>query len=978
MTARCVKPEVRPGARALPLLLAALAVAMPPRDAAAQAHFRVTDRVAVADPGPAAANIGTIGNGADLGMAESFEPYIHAYAFYAARGAPDRVIAGAHDITFYGLLARDFYKGAEVTVHRIVDGEMRVVRQDTVAAHIVSHWESVHRRKRMLSARLNRHIECFDRNIRPDHPVHYAVTAVDDEGRRSSRSSVLSLRVADGRALRADKRDHMQPKDALVAIPGADGGGSSRLTAPADVSVRGVSPACFEIAWQPVRGAAGYLVERTFTPPSQHETPALVLTGGREAEPIRQSDLVIVRKRFLEFDREAMVAPLRWNSQVNTRGLLPTTLLPWPDQLDDAAWRLVEHPSPGSGPGPGSVPRGGSTYLELTHARPARTELKKATYGGDAQDFYPVLRPGKVYLVEFWARADGNAQVGISMKGPHSSTLFDLRVPRHRLDARWRPYVTEVIPREIFKGNGAGAISIAAEGEGVIAIDNVRVYEKGTPFLGASDTLRARLSDSGVGMLRTHGFIKTKTTAYDLERFTNPGGMGRTPFGGNTLPQTLQIMAEAGVDPWLQVEPYLTPVEWRGLIEYLAAPYDPARDSPATKPWAAKRHAQGRAAPWTDSFDEVYFEIGNETWNRIFRPWTFQGMRDHGAGEWRSAGTVYGLFHDFVMREMRKSPYWEEAGLDDKLTSVLGGWGIHNFSYDAAAASKSADMLTETGYIDGWRKEDEGIPSAETSYATILSRVGTDYGRGIPVSRAAEKAGAERGRPYLVGIYEGGPSFKHRRSLRGKGDWRELERRMKSAAAGTATLDGFLAKALNGHRMQAHFLLRSGVHWASHAYEWRGGHALPGWALLSYHNRVGLGDFLEVETREVPIRPSGAVPKLEDRLRLPTIAVYATRGEDRLTVYVISRRLPGDGSVRPVAGDDGTTDVLLELPVRSASRLRRVTMTGDYTSQNFDTEEVRLLEEDMPVPADPGRIRLADVPPGEVVILVFDGVEAGG
>ena len=80
--------------------------------------------------------------------------------------------------------------------------------------------------------------------------------------------------------------------------------------------------------------------------------------------------------------------------------------------------------------------------------------------------------------------------------------------------------------------------------------------------------------------------------------------------------------------PWLQVEPHFSPAEWQGLVEYLAAPYVPGVDTPVKKPWAYKRHQQGQTAPWTDRFQQIDFEIGNETWNSLFRPWVFDDMTD--------------------------------------------------------------------------------------------------------------------------------------------------------------------------------------------------------------------------------------------------------------------------------------------------------------------------------------------------------------
>ena len=63
-----------------------------------------------------------------------------------------------------------------------------------------------------------------------------------------------------------------------------------------------------------------------------------------------------------------------------------------------------------------------------------------------------------------------------------------------------------------------------------------------------------------------------------------------------------------------------------GWNRYLASPYDPAKDSPQSKPWAYKRFRQGQAKPWTDEFEAINFELSNETWNWLFNPWVFESM----------------------------------------------------------------------------------------------------------------------------------------------------------------------------------------------------------------------------------------------------------------------------------------------------------------------------------------------------------------
>lgn len=72
---------------------------------------------------------------------------------------------------------------------------------------------------------------------------------------------------------------------------------------------------------------------------------------------------------------------------------------------------------------------------------------------------------------------------------------------------------------------------------------------------------------------------------------------------------------------------------------------------------------QGRASPWLDAFTTLLVELSNETWNWIFSPWTFGGLvlMDNVTGVAYSSGQVLGLWHEYVYRLMRASPYWTPA-----------------------------------------------------------------------------------------------------------------------------------------------------------------------------------------------------------------------------------------------------------------------------------------------------------------------------
>lgn len=103
-----------------------------------------------------------------------------------------------------------------------------------------------------------------------------------------------------------------------------------------------------------------------------------------------------------------------------------------------------------------------------------------------------------------------------------------------------------------------------------------------------------------------------------------------------------------------------------------------------------------------------------------------------------------------------------------------------------------------------------------------------------------------------MGTYEAGPGY----SLNGLNgalvtheQSQTQEQVMKSLAAGTATLDAFLARAYRGFATQNYFTMGEGTLWTSHAKWYRGGQAYPAWELISLFNREGGREILRTETK---------------------------------------------------------------------------------------------------------------------------------
>ena len=131
-----------------------------------------------------------------------------------------------------------------------------------------------------------------------------------------------------------------------------------------------------------------------------------------------------------------------------------------------------------------------------------------------------------------------------------------------------------------------------------------------------------------------------------------------------------------------------------------------------------------------------------------------------------------------------------------------------------------------------------------------------------------------------VGTYEAGPGY----ALNGLNNEkvtdqqaRDQEAVMKSLAAGTATLDGFLARAYQGFTIQNFFTFDAGNYWRSHAKWYLGGQPYPSWKTLSLFNQYATGDMLATQTLNVPGIDLKAIDRRVAVKNAPQVAVYATR-----------------------------------------------------------------------------------------------------
>jgi alpha-L-arabinofuranosidase len=401
-----------------------------------------------------------------------------------------------------------------------------------------------------------------------------------------------------------------------------------------------------------------------------------------------------------------------------------------------------------------------------------------------------------------------------------------------------------------------------------------------------------------------------------------------------TLSQTVDAT------PWLTIGGGNTPDDWYRLISYLAAPADFDAD-------AGRRAAHGHAAPWTDQFDTLYLEVGNEWWNPIFRPYYVWSPEK------------YGELCNTILERVREHPHFDA----DRIQLVVGGWAInaHHWNGKVDATSQHHDRLSLAPYLV--HELERAEPIAEGFRALFADVEG--YHRHGGASTLEDLK--ENGKDTRLALYElnthitGGSASKDLASAL-----------CSSVAAGVAVLDQALysmtemgASPINYFTfLKRQYNGRYGL-WGNLIRTPDGSlRARPVWHGLRMANRYLGGAAVRLETSDIDTwdQPkNGSVPEMDD---VPYVHAYAFRDEDGdgLSVFLINRDVAA------------TRSVSLELPGAVSGSVTRTDLSApDPAANNEDTETVTLKETTLTSFTSGDSIELA---PASATVFHFPSVES--
>jgi hypothetical protein len=876
-----------------------------------------------------------------------FEPVTIRRQHTATGGGSNYVenVSGA-TTSHYRIMADGFFDGATVRVYRPSNngGPLQFVRSGTITNYVTDGFRRLH----ILPVTTNQYV---DATAAPGVSYEYQVRAVNT-------SSLVSSNYSGGAS-----------NAGLVAAAALAGSTSATNPAWTNSFFNRNNPAPAipaSVTATPLAGAvqlnwtanvetdlAGYYVYRRTVGAPQYR----ILLDSNSA-PTQSNDIY-----FIEM---TSVNPPTWRMHDRLGALV----------LNDQ-WTFTAGPNWPYGY-PGAIARDGSTVcptngglssLRLDNPGTHQITISQAAfanpnfYGG----YYPALSSGVTYRVEVWLKQTNvpSAQVRFALTQQYAAISNAWSVT-----GSWRKYSHLFTAPAMATNATISSITLAFNGPGTVWADNFLLYEDadGDPATYPPFTLRPAaaqaLADYRPGPLRPQTGTSTGRWGVSMDDWLTEepsiqpqwaGDNGRArPDDPYKLPMFLRMARDCGGDPWLCVGNFMSEQEWLNLMEYLAAPYTPGTDTPATKPYAYLRYTQGQTAPWTDLFPRLYIEYADELWNGMFQ-WNFAN------------GNVCGQFSEYFFNVAKSSPYY--AAVSNRFQYIVDGWMIstdptNSYGHAASLASPGSQYNDVATYIGGWEAgiaaggtnvNDEGFQGYMMYPATFIKPF-------IDRQAAARAFNAAAGHPYGIALYEGGPGFAN--PSPGSPYDPLSETYGKSLAAGVATLDTYLYDSLKGVDPQCFFSFGGQYNWASHGLPSFGYYPQPCWLALQMRNRYASGAMLatafnSAPTLDVPAwANTNGVVQMPATPNVPLVVPYAFRTGTTYSVFVLSRKINGD------------TPVTLRLPFNSVTNTTLYKLTGDPRLSNSTNLNITITPQTIVGFTQNFSFTM---PPGSAYLYVFEG-----
>jgi len=902
----------------------------------------------------------------------------------------------ANGTSWFGLLGNGFLSGADVRIYRLVDkdgqpvpllgtyidvskadhvvllGKGRIVPEGSPGfpdgGWVANQYSDVHPYK-MLPPTSD---TCTDTSgVINGRTYWYAVVAVGPGDTESALSNEASATA---------KAGAFRPEAADVKPGPAPGGAkpAEKPLPPTDLKAE-AGDGCVKLTWKPSDSAdvLGYRLKRSTAPAAEQQNRVYLEPGAPKLLPW---DYVVVESKFDPFDMKYV------GSRVRGMGS-PMDAPNWywnSSKPDGVSFSLVPHPQPV----PKEMVDPGEACLRVD-AREGEQSIKQTVFIGTKHGaesvWYGQLEPGKHYRAEIWMRQEGLGNSG-AVKFSYTAGYPDIKTDWNVTD-QWQKFTYAFDGPERPGDAMHFGHMLSFTGPGKLWFDNFRIFrcdkpeDADKPYVPNATVLDELIKSQpargrkGVhrSALLARDTSMSSILSWHANSKVNPDW--NTQVGSTmsmTLPMALTFDLATGDSPATRMRPWLiiqhilhSEQDWKNLVEYLAAPYDPKSDTPQSKPWAYLRTQQrdGVLTPWTDEFSNIIIEFGNETWhNGMIPDWI--GFNKQNA-IWQG-GPEYGLFAKYLIENMQSSPYWKSQNLDNKIKFSLGagylivinGDKVKGYGEEAMMTCPQATLLGHANYVGPkWETGQKAFESLDDHgfQATMLGFLAGPEQDQIKQGQARDILERTH-HAYDLAAYEGGPSGYPIPTMgRGTAEQAKIaEVYGKSLAMAVASLDCWMRSYQYGWTDQAFSAYAQGKMWASHTVLWDGFRAIPAWQALAMRNQFASGDLMKVEETNLPTIDW-------EKKKYPAVGAYAMRDGKRWSVFVVSRSV------------SQSYPVTLNLPFQTAGKITLHTLAGDPRDTNIDESKITIQSKDLPANAlKNGKLTINPMPPGCIYLYVFD------
>jgi hypothetical protein len=718
------------------------------------------------------------------------QPSVYRVQHTTSQSGTDR--AYISDLNFFDTRADGFWDGRTARIYTVTNGVRSLLTETTVTATKVDLTSLATGTNQMVTATTYQWpLQNF---YRPSVGYWFRVAAINGSGQVGTYSSWVQYTAP------ASIGTTTATNPTLTSITHT---GTAAISAPTGVAVAAKSgdTATAEVTWSAVGGASGYVVQLSWQDPALNASPEYI--------DLDTSGLTIPQGAVVFLDWPVTAFTDKWGSRI------------W--GTDEAV---------------GGTSAGVSSWVAYTEGDPAPTGIfglyflrytmsgsgnlfnsggNFVAHGGQRQTFYRVLEANKTYRARFLMRAASSVMATLAINGVTTGGSTALSVT-----TSWQWFQVDFSRTSVLDDETLYFFSLTVPGAATV---DVAAYEFFDPALDRDDFSQDEKNRISPDLfLRDHTLIKPGRNTVSMRQALSPHG--QTTRGGSVH----NILRKAQLNdckPWIQLEWHLSDDEWLDFVAYMAAPVS------SNHPMALMRQAQGQTTPWTDVFEEVWLEFGNEAWQDGSIPafWVtnnsgFQ-FRDQGTLATLTGAQTYGAHCQGIINKMKTSPYWRAFR---SKAMLYGGGFFENASFEQDALEYAPD-LTATGtaaYNGGWESTSQIADESGDIFKTILRAYpsATQFTSSIS---AVNNVGASRI------FYEAGPGYQ----LDGLSgaivdhDAAVLQEiACKSRAMGTATIASFAVRAANGHNGDNFFTIAPGSNWTSHAAHYHGDGTYMSWALL--------------------------------------------------------------------------------------------------------------------------------------------------